>query len=75
MMQSQNCLNMTGMCGWLGEAITSLLESQEENNSSSVMARHAFLPESLSNEVAVKTLEYSLKTNNISLLNFDSLPC
>lgn len=34
-----------------------------------------FLTESLSNKVAPKTPEYSLKMNNMSLLNFDSLPC
>lgn len=34
-----------------------------------------FLTQRLFNKVALKTLEYSLKMNNMSLLNFDSLLC
>lgn len=34
-----------------------------------------FLVESVTNKVALKTLEYSLIMNNMSLLNFDSLSC
>lgn len=72
------------MWDWLGGVITSLWGSQEEKHGCSRWSKHQwcrvvhscffFLTENLSNKVAPKAQEYSLKMNNMSLLNFDSLP-
>ena len=70
---------------WSGGVITSIWGSQKEKHDRSDWSEHRwcrvmhscfpFLTESQSNKVALKTPEYSLKMNNMSLLNFDSLSC